>query len=179
MGQAALARRAEKAFLDRPDDPRRPVADPQERIAEPPDAQILEERPHRLDVLLRAGHQPQQDLASVLADAPGGQNRLAPLARPKPLGDAVDEQVDDGVLGKIALAEVLVLGPQRLGDLAHRRPRQKPSAGLVGERVLDVARRQAPRVELDRQPLEFPWPPRKRRPHTRDERFGRVADLRR
>ena len=45
----------------------------------------------------------QQDLAPVLADAPGGQHRLAPLARTEPLGDAVDEQVDDRVLGKIAL----------------------------------------------------------------------------
>ena len=125
--QAALARRARKAFLDRPDDPRRTVGDDQQRIAEPAGAQVLKERPHRLDVLLGARHQRQQDLASVLADAPGGQHRLAPLTWPKPLGDAVDEQVDDGVLGKIALAEVLIFGPQPLGDLAHRRPRQKPS----------------------------------------------------
>jgi len=68
----------------------------------------------------------------------------------KPLGDAVDEQVDDAVLGEIALAEVLVFGPQPLGDLAHRRPRQKPPACLVGEGVLDVARRQAPRIEARR-----------------------------
>ena len=35
VGQAALARRARKAFLDRPDDPRRSVADDEQRIAEP------------------------------------------------------------------------------------------------------------------------------------------------
>ena len=52
-------------------------------------------------------------------------------------------------------------------------------ARLVGERVLDVARRQAARVEFDRQPLEFPRASRKRRPHARDERLGRVPDLRR
>ena len=91
-------------------------------------------------------------------------------------GDAVDEQIDDGVLGKIALAEVLIFGPQTLGDLAHRRPRQKPSARLVGESILDVARRQAPRVKFD-EPLEFPRAAQKRRPHARDERFGRVANL--
>ena len=63
------------------------------------------------------------DFASVLANPPGREHGLPPLARPQPLGDAVDEQVDDGVLGKIALAEVLIFGPQPLGDLAHRRPR--------------------------------------------------------
>ena len=64
------------------------------------------------------------------------------------------------MLGEIALAEVLVLGPKFLGDLAHRRPRQKPSARIVGERVLDVARRQATRVKFDRQPLKLPRAPR-------------------
>jgi len=165
MGQAALARRAGKTFLDRPDDAGRPVADHEQRIAEPPGAQVLKERPNRLDVLLRPRHQPKKRFASVLADSPGGQNRFAPRARPQPLGDAVDEQIGDGVLGEAAFAEVLVLGPQLLGDPAHRRARQKPPAGLVGERVLDVARRQAARVKFDRQSLEFPRAPRKRSPH--------------
>ncbi len=161
-----------------PDDPRRPVADHEQRIAQPSGAQVLEERPHRFDILLRSGHQPQKRFAPVLADPPGGQNRFSPLARTQPLGDAVDKQVGHRVFGEIALAEVFVLGPQLLGDLAHRRPRQKPPAGLVGKRVLDVAGRQAPRVKLDRQPLEFPRASRKRRPHARDKRFGRVPDLR-
>ena len=120
----------------------------------------------------------QKRFTSVLADPPGGQNRFSPLARTQPLGDAVDEQVGDRVLGEIALAEVFVLGPQLLGDLAHRRPRQKPPVGLVGEGVLDVARRQAPRVEFDRKPFEFPRAPRKRRPHVRHEWLRRVPDLR-
>ena len=91
MCQTTLARRAGEAFLDRADDPRRAVADHQQWIAQPSGAQILEERPHRLDVLLRSRHQPQKRFPSVLADPPGGQNRFSPLARPQPLGDAVDE----------------------------------------------------------------------------------------
>ncbi len=111
--QAALARRAGKAFLDRADDLGRAVGADQQRIAEPAGAQVLEERPRRLDVLLGASHQRQQDLASVFADPPGGEHRLAPPTRPQPLGDAVDEQLDDGVLGKIVLAEVLLFAHRR------------------------------------------------------------------
>src|SRR5690348_5163050 len=85
--------------------------------------------------------------------------------RPKPIGDAVDEQIDHSVLSKIALAEMLVFYPKTFGDFAHRRPRQKPPARLVGEGVLDVAR-QAPRVEFDRQPLELPL-----RPESADRTF--------
>ena len=40
------------------------------------------------------------------------------------------------------------------------------------------ARRQAPRVEFDRKPLEFPRASRKCRPHARHERFRRIPDLR-
>ena len=62
---------------------------------------------------LRARHQPQQRFASVLASIPQAA-RTASRRWPgrQPLGDAVDEQIDDGVLGEIALAEVLVLGPK-------------------------------------------------------------------
>ena len=49
----------------------------------------------------------------------------------------------------------------------------------VGERVLDIAGRQASRVKFDRQPLKFARAPRKRSPYAGDERLGRVADLRR
>jgi hypothetical protein len=45
-------------------------------------------------------------------------------------GGAVDEQVDDGALGKIALAEGLIFRPQPFADLAHRRSRQQPLARL-------------------------------------------------
>ena len=65
MRQAALAGRAGEALLNRMDEAGRPVADHEQRIAEPSGAQVLKERPHGLDVLLRAHHQPQQDLASV------------------------------------------------------------------------------------------------------------------
>ena len=78
---------------------------------------------------------------------PQAARTAPPLARPQPLGDAVaDEQIDDGVLGEIALAEVLVLGPKLLGDFTHRRPRQKPSARIVGERVLGMSRVDRPRA---------------------------------
>jgi hypothetical protein len=51
MSQAALTGRAGKAFIDRPDDATRPVADHQKRIAEPFGARIPEGRPHGLDAL--------------------------------------------------------------------------------------------------------------------------------
>jgi transposase len=86
-------------------------------------------------------------------------------------------KVGHRVFGQVTLAEVFVLGPQLLGDLAHRRPRQKPSARLVGERVLDGARRQASRVKLDRQPFEFPRASRKRRPHVRHKRARAYREL--
>ena len=70
--------------------PGRPVADHEQRIPEPSGAQVLEERPHGLDILLRARHQPQQRFASVLADPPSCEDGFPPLARPQPLGDAVD-----------------------------------------------------------------------------------------
>ena len=44
-----------------------------------------------------------------------------PQTWPQPLGDAVDEEIDDVVLGQIAAREPLVLRPQPLSDLAHRR----------------------------------------------------------
>ena len=54
--QTALTRRSRKAFLDRPDDPRRPVADHEQRIAQPSGAQVLEERPHRFGILNQERH---------------------------------------------------------------------------------------------------------------------------
>jgi len=145
----------------------------------PAGAHVLEEGANRFRVLLRAGHQRQQNLASVGADAPGGEHRFAPLARRQPLGDAVDEQIDDVMLGKITLAKGLILRPQPFRDLAHRRPRQQSLGRLVGERVLDVARRQSPRVKFDRQPLQLLRAPRKRRAQPRDEGLARLANLRR
>ncbi len=157
----------------------RAVRGDEQGIAEASRAQVLEEGAHRLDVLFRTRHQRQQNLAPIGADAPRREHRFAPLARMQPLGDAVDEQIDDRVLGKIALGKGFVLRPQPFGDLAHRRPRQKSLAGLVAEGVLDVARRQPARVKFDRQPFQFLRAPRKRRPHARHERLGRLAHLRR
>ena len=117
-------------------------------------------------------------LRPSVADAPGRQHRLAGLTRPQPLGDAVDEEVDDPVLGQIAAREPLVFRPQPFGDLAHRCPRQQPPAVLVGEGILDVARRQPARVELDRQLLQRLGPAAERGTDRRDERLGRVTHLR-
>ncbi len=128
MREAALAPRAREAGLDRLDDPGCAVGDDQERIAEAAGAHVLEERAHRLGILLGAGHQVQQDLGPARREAPGGEDRLAPLPRPDALGDAVDEQIDDVVLTEIARGEVPIVGPQPLAHLRDRRPgEQKPS----------------------------------------------------
>jgi hypothetical protein len=179
MGQAALSSRARKTLLEGPDDPGRPVRDDENRIAEPSRAHVLEEGPHRLGVLLRAGHQMEQHLAAILADAPGRHHRLPRLTGPQPLRDPVDEQVDDPVFGKIAGGERLVFRPQPLSDLAHRRPAQEPPPVLVRERLLDVPCGQPPGIEFDRQILEGTGAPREVAPDRRDERLGRVAHLRR
>ena len=156
-----------------------PVRDDEQRVAEATAAHVLEEGPNRLGILLRSRHQVQQDLAPFLADAPGRENRLACLACPKPLGDAVHEEIDDPILAEVTRRERLVLGPQPLGDLAHGRPAQQPTSGFVRERVFDVARRQSACVELDRQVLERAGPTRQVLSDPRDERFSRVANLRR
>jgi hypothetical protein len=92
-----------KHSLDGADDARRPIGDDDERVAEPAGAHVLEEGAHRLGVLLGAGHERQQHLAAVRADAPGGNHRLARLAGTQPFGDAVHEEVDDRMLRQVAL----------------------------------------------------------------------------
>jgi len=86
-------------------------SDDKQRIAEPTRAHVLEERPHRLGILLRAGHEMQQHLAAILADAPGRNHRLARVASAQPLGNPIDVEISDPVLGQIALGERLVLRP--------------------------------------------------------------------
>src|SRR5215217_6041586 len=179
MRETALPRGAREALLDRPDDPWSPVRDDEQRVAEATAAHVLEEGPNRLGILLQSRHQVQQDLAPFLADAPGRENRLACLACPKPLGDAVHEEIDDPILAEVTRRERLVLGPQPLGDLAHGRPAQQPTSGFVRERVFDVARRQSSCIELNRQVLERAGPTRQVLSDPRDERFSRVANLRR
>src|SRR5690606_41542168 len=100
--QAALAMGAREALLDGPNQSGSAVRSDEQRIGKSPSLQVLEERPAALGVLLRARRQVEQQLRSVGADAPGAKDRLARLAGPSPLGDAADEEVDDGELGQVA-----------------------------------------------------------------------------
>jgi len=63
--KAALAGRAWEADFDGFDNAGRPIADHQERIAEPACPQVLEERDDRLGILLGARHQAQKNLLAV------------------------------------------------------------------------------------------------------------------
>ncbi len=155
MRQAALARRARQAGLDRLDDARRPVAGDQQGIAQAAGAHVLKEGRDRLPVLLRARHQVQQHLAPLGGEAPGGQDRLPALPGTQPLGDAVDEEIGDVVLAEIPLDEVLVVRPQPLAQLRDRRARQQQAAPLVPEGLLDVAHRKPARQKLHRQVLQL------------------------
>jgi hypothetical protein len=119
----------------------------------------------------------QEDLAALRANAPGGHHRLTRLASTKPLGNAVDEQVDDPMLAEVSRRERLVLSPQPVRNLAHRRAAQQTTACIVGERVLDVPRRQPACIELDRQILERAGPASDVLPDRRNERLGRLAHL--
>jgi hypothetical protein len=76
----------------------------------------------------------------------------------QPLGDPVDEQVDDLELREVPADEGFVLLPQPLGDLAHRRAAQQAASVLIREQRLDVARREAARVHLHRQRLQVRRP---------------------
>lgn len=67
------------------------------------------------------------------------------------LGDPIDEQIGDVILGEIASLERLVVLPELLADLRNRRPRQQQPAGLVLERVLDVTHRQTSCQPLHRE----------------------------
>src|SRR4051812_46449436 len=71
-----------------------------ERVSDGSDEDSGGKGPNRLGILLRSRHQVQQDLAPFLADAPGRENRLACLACPKPLGDAVHVEIDDPILAE-------------------------------------------------------------------------------
>ena len=87
--QAALRCRPREALLNSADDPGRPSLTTS-RGSPSPRAQSLEECPHCVGVLLRAGHEVEQNLATVLADAPGGDHRLTRLASAQPLGNPID-----------------------------------------------------------------------------------------
>ena len=96
----------------------------------------------------------QEDLLALLVDAPRAEDRFAGKAGTEPLGDAVDEQVEELVLREVPGRERFVLLPESLGDLAHRRPRQERPPLLVGERRLDVPRREPAGIHFDGQPLQ-------------------------
>jgi hypothetical protein len=120
----------------------------------------------------------EEHLAAVDGEAPGGQHRLAPLPGPDPLGDAVDEQVGDVILGEIAALEGLIVLPELLADLGDRGLRQQQPPGLVLEGVLDVAHREPPRQHLHRQALERLGVPLEMSAERRAERLLEAGDLR-
>ena len=82
---------------------------------------------------------------SVLADPPSCEDGFPPLARPQLLGDAVDEQIDDGVLGEIALAEVLVLGP-KLRQIFTTAARDRSRLPVSSVNVSSMSRVDRPRA---------------------------------
>ena len=79
----------------------------------------------------------------------------------------------------LATGKRLVLRPQPLGDLAHRRAAQQAAPALIGEHRLDVPRAQTARAHLHRQRLELRRSPANHLPRPRAERRGPVGDLRR
>jgi hypothetical protein len=85
---------------------------------------------------------------------PRRRSRPHAVDRRAPLGNSIDIEVDDPILGQIALDKSLVLRPQPFGDLAHRRAREQPTPAFVRKRVLDVTGRQPARIKLDCQILE-------------------------
>ena len=58
------------------------------------------------------------------------------VGRVQPLGNSIDVEVDDPVLGQIALDKSL--RPQPFGDLAYRSAREQPTPAFVRKRILDA-----------------------------------------
>ena len=154
MRQAALPGRAWEAGFDRLDDPGRTIADHQKRIAETAGAHVLKEGRHGLAVFFGTGHQMQEDLAAIQGEAPGRQHRLPLLAGTQSLGDAVDEQIGDLVFAEIPALEDLIVLPELLAHLGHRRLGQQEAAALVPKGILDIAHRQTACQHLDRQAFQ-------------------------
>ena len=103
---------------------------------------------------------------------PRRRSRPHAVDRRAPLGNSIDIEVDDPILGQIALDKSLVLRPQPFGDLAHRRAREQPTPAFVRKRVLDVTGRQPARIKLDCQILESLCATRQILSDLRDERSG-------
>ena len=97
----------------------------------------------------------------------------------QPLGNAVDEQIDDLELRQVAAGKPLVFGPQPRGDLADRGAAQQTLALGIGKQCLDIARRQPARVHLHRQCLQLGGAAAHELTNRRAERCGAIGNLRR
>ncbi len=101
------------------------------------------------------------------------------MARSDAFGDAVDEQIGDVIFAEVPGRELLIVRPQPLADLRHRRARQQQPAALVLEGVLDVAHAETARQKLDRQVLERLGAPLQMVADLGAERLVAPRDLRR
>ena len=81
---------------------RRPVGHGEERVGQAAAFEILEEGRAAGRVLLRARRQVQENLPTVLGDAPGAEHRLAGQPGVQTLGDAIDEEVGGGKFTEVA-----------------------------------------------------------------------------
>jgi hypothetical protein len=143
------------SLFDRTQQPRPPVAREAHRRAQAAADQVPQ-HPQPAAVALRgAPGQVPQDLPAIGEDRPGAQEALdtAPL-EPEGLLDRVHEQVLDGKARQVAPGEGLGLLPQAHGDGTHHARADQAGPGDVGEGVLDVARRQPPRIHLGDQAVE-------------------------
>jgi hypothetical protein len=105
---------------------------------------------------LVAQRQMQQHLAPIAADAPGTQQGFFHVALPsQALVDGIHKQIFDLKRAQIALAEMLVIFPQTVGNLAHcaAAQQQLPAVGIA-ESVLYSAGGQASAVHLRHQILQ-------------------------
>ena len=93
MDQAALAQRLGVGLLDRGDQPRRPVADHQQRAGQAPLLQVGKEVVPGVGGLPGAGRQADERGLALGGDAPGGQHRLGRGAGVHPEEGGVQEQV--------------------------------------------------------------------------------------
>jgi hypothetical protein len=119
----------------------------------------------------------QQRLLAIAKNAPRRQHRLARLAQVQPLGDPIDEQVENVELAEIPAGKGLVLGPQPFRDLAHRRAAQQTPPALVGKQRLDVAHAQAARKGLDGKLFEHLRAPAHHLPQPRPEWLRPIGNL--
>lgn len=116
----------------------------------------------------------QQDLAAAGGEAPGGHHRLAPLARPDALGNAVDEEIDDLVFTEV---EFLVVAPELLAEFGDGGAREQQPAVVGAEGILDVAHRQAAGQHLHRKLFQRLGPPLRVIPDLGPEGFVAPGDL--